>query len=110
MLLAAPGRLSTTTAWPSASLSFWLMVRATTSVAPPGVNPTTMRTGFDGNALRVEGGCHAHRKQHHEARPEAHLSDFGASCIAAPAHRSVAACIPAKRPNTAPFSTEVAPT
>src|SRR5687768_5984207 len=39
----APGRLSTTTCWPSASPSFCERRRATRSVPPPGGNPTIMR-------------------------------------------------------------------
>src|SRR5688572_23833809 len=48
MLLAAPARLSTITDWPSASDRFWLIARATTSVAPPAGKPTTKRTGLVG--------------------------------------------------------------
>ena len=42
---AAPARLSTTNCWPHASVSLLLMMRATTSLVPPGVKPTSMRTG-----------------------------------------------------------------
>src|SRR5690554_6809577 len=41
----APGRLSTTTDWPKRPLSASLSWRATRSGAPPGENPTTMRSG-----------------------------------------------------------------
>jgi hypothetical protein len=42
-LVAPPGRLSTTTAWPKASFSFCATTRAALSLAPPGANGTTMR-------------------------------------------------------------------
>src|SRR5215218_1565973 len=48
ILLAAPARLSTTTGWPSASDKFWLIARATTSVAPPAGKPTRKRTCLAG--------------------------------------------------------------
>src|SRR5215211_3982233 len=48
MVAAAPGLFSTTTGWPSLSCSFWLTVRASTSVNPPGTKPTIMRIGLLG--------------------------------------------------------------
>jgi len=51
MFPEAPGRLSTTTAWPQRSPSFWATRRAMMSVPPPGANPTTTRTGRDGNVV-----------------------------------------------------------
>src|SRR5471032_2549957 len=48
MLPPAPARLSTTTCWPSDSESFCAMMRAMTSVGPPGAKPTMMRIGFTG--------------------------------------------------------------
>src|SRR6185312_12859645 len=50
MLPPAPGRSSTTTPWPHASLSFCARSRATTSVAPPAAKGTMMRTGRAGHA------------------------------------------------------------
>ncbi len=50
MLVPAPGRFSTTNGRPSRSDSHCASSRQTTSVEPPGVNPTTMRTGRDGYA------------------------------------------------------------
>ena len=52
----APGRLSMTTCWPQASVSFWPMKRARMSVLPPGVNGTISLTGLVGIGLR---GGHA---------------------------------------------------
>src|SRR3954471_20008250 len=48
MVPPAPGRFSTSTGWPSAAASLSLTLRAMMSVALPGVNGTTMRTGFVG--------------------------------------------------------------
>src|SRR5262245_2435698 len=48
MLVAAPGRFSTTTGWPRTSGSLDAIRRATMSVPPPGVNPTTSRIGRPG--------------------------------------------------------------
>src|SRR6187397_3579713 len=50
MLPPAPTRLSTTTCWPSVSLSCDDMERAITSVAPPGPALTTNRIDFAGQA------------------------------------------------------------
>src|SRR5690349_2078343 len=50
MLPPAPGRLSTITCWPSASLNRGLIARATISAPPPGENPTRSRNGFDGKS------------------------------------------------------------
>src|SRR5205823_145772 len=55
MVPAAPGRLSTTTGWPSSSLNPGTRVRAMMSVAPPGARPTMRRTGFDG--YEEDEGC-----------------------------------------------------
>src|SRR5918911_2430410 len=48
MLPAAPGRFSTTTGFAQRSLSFWEIKRALMSAPPPGVKPTSRRTGFAG--------------------------------------------------------------
>src|SRR5262249_34750552 len=48
MLPPAPARFSTTTGWPQRSPSFWATRRAMMSVPPPGVKPTSMRTGLAG--------------------------------------------------------------
>src|SRR5262245_4476108 len=48
MLPLAPGRFSTTTAWPSRWPRGSATTRALLSATPPGANGTTMRTGFDG--------------------------------------------------------------
>src|SRR3954464_10376747 len=48
MVPPAPGRFSTSTGWPSAADNLSLTLRAMMSVALPGVNGTTMRTGFVG--------------------------------------------------------------
>jgi hypothetical protein len=48
MLEPAPGLFSTTTGCPSARPSGSWKARATKSAAPPGVNPTTMRSGLAG--------------------------------------------------------------
>jgi hypothetical protein len=42
MMPVAPARLSMTTGWPQASVSFWPMRRAARSIAPPGEAGTTM--------------------------------------------------------------------
>src|SRR3954463_6644344 len=44
----APGRLSTTTCCPSASVNFWVRIRPGTSAAPPAENGTTSLTGWVG--------------------------------------------------------------
>jgi hypothetical protein len=44
----APGRFSTTTDWPSASVSFCARMRAATSVPPPAAKPTKILTGLSG--------------------------------------------------------------
>src|SRR5512139_3542486 len=44
MLPPAPALFSTTTVWPRFSESFFAMMRAAVSVAPPGANPTSMVT------------------------------------------------------------------
>ena len=48
MLEPAPGRFSITSGCPSSRASGSPSARATKSAAPPGGNPTSMRTGFDG--------------------------------------------------------------
>src|SRR5689334_6872383 len=55
----APGRLSTTKPLPSASPSFCTTTRPMTSVACPGGNGMTTRTGFVGYAWPIAaGGTH----------------------------------------------------
>ena len=49
-MLLPPGRLSIITCWPSAAYMRGCIARATRSVAPPGGNPTIIRTGFVGYA------------------------------------------------------------
>src|SRR2546426_10053869 len=46
ILPPAPGRFSITTCWPQESASFWPRARARISLGPPGVKPTTKRTGL----------------------------------------------------------------
>src|SRR5688572_11302029 len=46
--LLAPGRFSTTTDWPRLSVRPGAICRAMMSVAPPGANPTSRRTGLEG--------------------------------------------------------------
>src|SRR6267143_871780 len=48
MLPAAPLRFSTTTGFPQRSVSFCASCRARMSTPPPGVNPTSSRTGLAG--------------------------------------------------------------
>jgi hypothetical protein len=48
MLPAAPGRLSTTTDWPSPAAMPWATTRAVVSVLPPGAKPTMKRTARSG--------------------------------------------------------------
>jgi formyl-CoA transferase len=48
MLPAAPGRLSTTTDWPSPAAMPCATTRAVVSVLPPGAKPTTKRTARSG--------------------------------------------------------------
>src|SRR5215831_1676501 len=50
MLPPAPGLFSTTTDWPQISCKRLPTRRAVMSVDPPGVNGTTMRTGFVGQS------------------------------------------------------------
>ena len=49
MTPSAPARLSGITGWPSPSLKGCMIMRASTSVPPPGAKPMTSRTGFAGN-------------------------------------------------------------
>jgi hypothetical protein len=51
MLPPAPGRLSTTTCWPSFSLSLGTSMRTTASALPPGGKVTTIRIGLLGKSL-----------------------------------------------------------
>jgi hypothetical protein len=51
----APGRFSTTTVWPSASLRSWEICRAKVSVAPPGTKATIRRTGRSGKVCACAG-------------------------------------------------------
>src|SRR5580704_1530184 len=53
MLPPAPPRFSITTVWPQISSSFLPTRRAVMSVEPPGVNGTTMRTGFAGQVAAL---------------------------------------------------------
>src|SRR6266513_5396661 len=48
ILPPAPGRFSITTCRLQSSASFWPRARARISLGPPGVKPTTKRTGFSG--------------------------------------------------------------
>src|SRR5262245_49721009 len=48
MLLPPPGLFSITKVWPSFSVSHWAMMRASTSVVPPGGYGTIHLTGFVG--------------------------------------------------------------
>ena len=48
MLPPAPGRLSTTTCWPSRSPSLGATIRTVASVEPPGGKVTIMRIGLAG--------------------------------------------------------------
>src|SRR5438132_1290336 len=63
MLPPAPGLFSITTVWPQTSCRRLPMRRAVMSVEPPGVNGTTMRTGFAGQSAltardaRMEGAA-----------------------------------------------------
>jgi len=59
MLPPAPTRLSTTTCWPSVSLSLADIDRAMTSVEPPAAKLTTMRTGFAGHVCAATVGAKA---------------------------------------------------
>src|SRR5436190_21056369 len=43
MAVSAPGRFSTTTGWPKASLIFWATIRDKMSVGPPAGKGTMMR-------------------------------------------------------------------
>src|SRR4051812_44711963 len=61
MVPPAPGRLSITIGWPSDSPSFWLSVRAATSVPPLGAKPTMTRIGFVGQAGCASAGSGLYR-------------------------------------------------
>src|SRR5688500_696566 len=50
MLPLAPGRLSTTNCWPVCSLTRFMVMRVTTSTAPPAANGRMSRTGFTGQS------------------------------------------------------------
>ena len=58
MLPPAPGRLSTTTAYPSCSVSFWLTSRATILEPPPGGKGSMSRIGLSGYGC-ASGCAHA---------------------------------------------------
>src|SRR6185503_5099764 len=60
MFPPAPTRLSTTTCWPSVSLSCDDMERAITSVAPPGPALTTSRIDFAGQACACANEANAY--------------------------------------------------
>src|SRR5262249_26662364 len=47
-MVPPPGRVSTTTGWPHASVKSWPISRATTSTEPPGANGTMIGIGFVG--------------------------------------------------------------
>jgi hypothetical protein len=53
----APGRLSTTTCWPHAAVSFSPISRAITSEPSPGGLGTITRIGFEGNAWAAANGA-----------------------------------------------------
>jgi hypothetical protein len=53
MLVLAPGLFSMTTGWPSRSASHAAMMRATMSPLPPGGNPTTHRSGCEGQVCAL---------------------------------------------------------
>src|SRR6266571_3090099 len=53
ILPPAPGRFSITTCWSQESASFWPRARARMSLGPPGVKPTTKRTGLSGQPWAV---------------------------------------------------------
>src|SRR5882762_7903238 len=53
ILPPAPGRFSITICWAHDSASFWPRARARISLGPPGVKPTTKRTGFSGQPCAV---------------------------------------------------------
>ena len=59
ILPEAPATLSTTTGWPSLGDSFSATKRAMMSGPVPGVNGTTMRTGWSGQAKAAGRGQHA---------------------------------------------------
>src|SRR3954470_2165520 len=48
MMVAAPGRDSTTTLWPQCSIIFWPITRAMMSVEPPAANGTMILIGLSG--------------------------------------------------------------
>src|SRR3954469_22365821 len=48
MMVAAPGRDSTTTLWPQCSVIFWPITRAMMSVEPPAANGTMILIGLSG--------------------------------------------------------------
>lgn len=59
MVPPAPGRFSTTTGWPSATLRRSAIGRAMVSVAEPGVKGTMMRIDFEGQDCACETPCGA---------------------------------------------------
>jgi hypothetical protein len=74
-LPAAPGRFSTMHGWPSRSASHCPMSRAKISEAPPGANPTTIRSGFSENVCapsdwkRLSAGAGTKGPRLHEGSP-----------------------------------------
>jgi hypothetical protein len=76
MLPPAPGRLSTTTCWPSLSFRRGTSMRTTASALPPGGKVTTMRMGLATgrvaahqlNAVRIRQGQQAARKRLQKGR------------------------------------------
>src|SRR6266436_6004535 len=59
ILPPAPGRFSITTCCAQSSASFWPRARARMSLGPPGVKPTTKRTGFSGQPCASAPAAHA---------------------------------------------------
>src|SRR5690242_343681 len=71
MFPAAPGRLSTTTVWPSPAPSGIPTVRAETSTPPPGAKPTSRRIGLVG--YDCAGACAAQAAATAKPSDEAHF-------------------------------------
>src|SRR5512137_2306457 len=56
-MVLAPGLGSTSTCWPSFTVSPSAMTRTRASIAPPGLNGTTMRMGLVGQPPPAPPGC-----------------------------------------------------
>src|SRR3979409_2341802 len=81
MIVAAPGRVSTTTVWPQVSVIFWPITRAMMSVEPPGANGTMILIGLSGYLSAVCAAASVGRPATHSAPNNAAQTNAPALCF-----------------------------